>query len=165
VTLPVMPVLDDVVAADRRHPAAGGIGQASARDDGPLSVPDLSGARVLVVDDEPDARNLMRRLLEDCGAQVITAASVTEALGLVSSARPDVVVSDIGMPGEDGYELIRRLRALAPEAGGATPAVALTAYARSEDRTKAILLGFQHHVAKPVEPLELIAMVASLVRD
>jgi CheY-like chemotaxis protein len=79
----------------------------------------------------------------------------------VESKRPDVIVSDIGMPGEDGYSMIRRVRALPGDRGGITPAIALTAYARSEDRITAILAGFQHHISKPVEPAELIAVVAS----
>ncbi len=121
-------------------------------------------ARVLVVDDEPDARALVKRLLENCEAVVTTAASASEALEALRRAKPDVVISDIGMPGEDGYALIRMVRALPPDEGGDVPAVALTAYARSEDRTRALLSGFQSHVAKPVEPTELVATVASLAR-
>ncbi len=123
---------------------------------------DVAGVTVLVVDDEPDARAMLRRLLEDCKARVVTAGSAAEALQLVAAERPRVLVSDIGMPGEDGYSLIKRVRALAPDAGGRVPAIALTAYARAEDRVKAIVAGFDMHVAKPVEPAELIAMVASL---
>jgi CheY-like chemotaxis protein len=117
---------------------------------------------VLVVDDEPDARALLKRLLEDCDAIVTVAASADEAVERVQIDRPDVIASDIGMPTEDGYSLIRRVRALPSEQGGDTPAVALTAYARAEDRVKAVMAGFQHHISKPVEPAELIAMVASL---
>jgi CheY-like chemotaxis protein len=105
---------------------------------------------------------LVKRLLEDCDAAVTTASSVQEALECLRADRPDVLISDIGMPGEDGYALIRRVRALAAERGGNLPAIALTAYARSEDRTRSILAGYQMHVAKPVEPSELIATVASL---
>jgi CheY-like chemotaxis protein len=115
-----------------------------------------------VVDDEPDARDLLRRLLEKCEADVSTAASVNEATGLIEELRPDVLVSDIGMPGRDGYELIRFVRSLSSESGGKTPAIALTAFARSEDRTRAMLAGFDVHVAKPVEPIELCAVVARL---
>jgi CheY-like chemotaxis protein len=122
----------------------------------------IAGVKVLVVDDEADARALVRRLLEDCKAQVVTAGSAAEALELVRTEKPDVLVCDIGMPGEDGYSLIRRVRALGPEHGGLVPSAALTAYARSEDRVKAILAGFQMHLAKPVEPAELIATVAGL---
>jgi PAS domain S-box-containing protein len=123
---------------------------------------DITGIKVLVVDDEPDSKALLKRLLEDCSAIVTVAASAEEAITRLQADRPDVLVSDIGMPGEDGYGLIRRVRSLAPDMGGGTPALALTAYAREEDRTKAIAAGFQYHVAKPVEPAELIAMVANL---
>jgi hypothetical protein len=137
-----------------RHPAAA--------DDRACKA--IRGVRVLVVDDEPDARAMVRRLLEDCRARVITASSAGEALERLKSERPDVIISDIGMPDEDGYSLIRKVRSLPAEQGGHVPAVALTAYARSEDRVRAITAGFQHHVAKPVEPAELIAIVASLSR-
>ena len=126
---------------------------------------DLKGIRVMVLDDEADARALTARLLESCEAIVRTVGSAEEAFTLLQSERPDVFVSDIAMPGEDGYSLIRRIRALPGEAGGNTPAIAMTAYARAEDRVKAVMAGFQHHVAKPVEPAELIAMVASLARS
>jgi PAS domain S-box-containing protein len=123
---------------------------------------DLAGIKALVVDDEPDARSLLTRLLEDCNAVVIVASCAQEGIGRVQADRPEVIVSDIGMPGEDGYGFIRRVRALPEELGGRTPALALTAYARPEDRVRALLAGFQHHLAKPIEPAELIAMVASL---
>jgi hypothetical protein len=117
---------------------------------------------VLVVDDEPDARRLVRRLLEDCKATVRTASTAAEALAALRAQPPDVLVSDIGMPGEDGYTLIRSVRALDGAQGRDTPAVALTAYARSEDRIRAIQHGFQMHIAKPVEPTELVTIVAAL---
>ena len=123
---------------------------------------DLHGTRIVVVDDEPDARDLVKRLLSDCGAEVHVAANAAEALGLVETVKPDVLVSDIGMPEIDGYELLRRVRALGPARGGNVPAIALTAFARSEDRTRALLAGFKVHVSKPVEPPELIATVASV---
>jgi signal transduction histidine kinase/CheY-like chemotaxis protein len=122
----------------------------------------LSNVHVLVVDDEVDARNLVKRLLETAGATVSMAASASEALDHISTGRPDVLICDIGMPGEDGYSLIRRLRVLEQRQENALPAVALTAYARSEDRTKAIRSGFQNHLAKPVEPAELLAVVSGL---
>jgi PAS domain S-box-containing protein len=124
---------------------------------------DLAGITVLVVDDQPDARELVARVLADCNARVLTAGNAEEALALVQSERPDVLVSDIGMPEVDGYELLRRVRALGAARGGKVPAVALTAFARSEDRTRALRAGFVVHVAKPVEPSELIATVASVV--
>jgi CheY-like chemotaxis protein len=117
---------------------------------------------VLVVDDESDARDLIRRVLTDCDAKVITASTAAEALLLIERERPDVLVSDIGMPDVDGYELLRRVRALGARRGGRIPAIALTAFARSEDRTRALRAGFLVHVAKPVEPSELVATVASV---
>jgi CheY-like chemotaxis protein len=117
---------------------------------------------VLAVDDEPDARSLLKRILEGCGARVFVAASSQEGLEILRRERPDMVLSDIGMPGEDGYEFIRQVRALKPEEGGRTPAAALTAFARAEDRTRALRAGYHTHVAKPVEPAELTAVVASL---
>jgi len=123
----------------------------------------IAGKHVLVVDDDADARDLVRRLLEECRASVVTAASSAEALALVRSRRFDALVSDIGMPGEDGHSLMRRVRALPPHENRDIPAVALTAYARPEDRLQAIRAGFQLHTSKPVEPAELIALVASLV--
>ncbi len=125
-------------------------------------LPKLGGLRVLVVDDEPDARQLLTTMLLQHEAQVIAVSSAPEALVVLQKFQPDVLVSDIGMPQEDGYSLIRKIRALPGEKGGRTPAVALTAYARAEDRTKALNAGFQLHVAKPVNPTELAAVVANL---
>ena len=121
----------------------------------------LSGIRVLVVDDEEDARHLIRRILAECGAEVAVASSADEAMELVEGFRPDILLSDVGMPDRDGYDLIRQVRGRV--AAKALPAVALTAFARSEDRRRALLAGFQTHVAKPVDPAELVAVVASLV--
>jgi len=134
---------------------------------GEIETPDssavnLSGIKVLVVDDEIDARDLIRRVLLDCHAEVFTAGSAIDALLLVENERPNVLVSDIGMPDIDGYELLKRVRALGQSRGGKTPAIALTAFARSEDRTRALRAGFLVHVSKPVEPSELIATVASV---
>ena len=123
----------------------------------------LAGVKVLVIDDEPDARDLASHVLGGRGASVTMASSAAEALGALATSGPfDVVVSDIGLPGEDGYELIRQVRALDAAAGGKVPAIALTAYARAEDRTRAILAGYQVHLTKPIEPSELLANVASL---
>jgi CheY-like chemotaxis protein/two-component sensor histidine kinase len=123
---------------------------------------DLSGVTVLVVDDQVDSRDLMKRVLEECRARVFSAASAEEALALVETERPDVMVSDIGMPDVDGFELLRRVRALGAERGGRTPAIAVTAFARSEDRTRTLRAGFLVHVSKPFEPSELVATVASV---
>jgi signal transduction histidine kinase/ActR/RegA family two-component response regulator len=123
---------------------------------------DLTGLKVLVVEDEPDARDLARRVLIECHANVVTASTASEAITAVETEKPDVIVSDIGMPDVDGYELLRRIRALGPERGGRAPAIALTAFARTEDRMRALRAGFLVHVAKPVEPSELVATVASV---
>ncbi|MBD2384970.1 PAS domain S-box protein [Cylindrospermum sp. FACHB-282] len=123
----------------------------------------LLGVRVLVVDDEADSREFMTTVLEECQAEVQVVASVAEALQVIAHWKPDVLVSDIGMPEEDGYSLIRKLRSLPPEQGGKIPAAALTAYARPEDRMRAIQAGYQLHLPKPIEPAELTTVVASLV--
>jgi len=123
---------------------------------------DLRGVKVLVVDDEPDARDLVQRLLTGSGAVVRTAASSMEAWSAVETDVPAVIVSDIGMPEVDGYELVRRIRSLPAGRGGDTPALALSAFARSDDRTRAMRAGFNFHLSKPVDPPELIAAVASL---
>jgi CheY-like chemotaxis protein len=120
--------------------------------------------KVLVVDDEPDARELLAAGLGQCGAEVVTASSAREALEAMMNEKFDALISDIGMPGEDGYELIRRVRELPAEAGGRTPAVALTAYARTEDRLRAMRAGCEMHVSKPLELTELVVVIANLAR-
>jgi PAS domain S-box-containing protein len=127
------------------------------------SPPRLDGVRVLLVDDEPDTRALLKEVLERCGAEVRDAGSAAEAFALVQQWRPSVLVSDIGMPGEDGYSLIRKVRDWEKHHGGWTPAMALTAYARAEDRKRALLAGYQVHAAKPIETAEFATVVASLV--
>jgi diguanylate cyclase len=114
---------------------------------------------VLVVDDEPDGRDLVRFVLEDNGAEVVTAEGGKEALALLDELRPDVIVSDIGMPEMDGYEFIKKVPL---KTGRRIPAIALTAFARSEDRTRALQAGFLMHVTKPVEADEFVASVASV---
>jgi signal transduction histidine kinase len=127
------------------------------------SLPDLlKDVRVLVVEDEADTRDLLVTALEQCGAAVAAFASVAEGLAELDRAVPDVLVSDIGVPFEDGYSLIRKVRERKPADGGAVPAAALTAYARPEDRLRALEAGFQTHLAKPVDPSELVATVARL---
>ena len=147
--------MDQSTAAGPAQPARAGLG------DCPDS-PSLKGLRVLSIDDEPDARHLVKRILEQCEAVVTTAASVADAVAILSAKRFDVIVSDIGMPEQDGFDLIRQVRAMPADAGGKTPAVALTALARVEDRRRAMLAGFQIHVPKPVDPSELLAVVASV---
>ena len=126
--------------------------------------PDLSGIRILVVDDEADMREFLAVMLEDYGAQVKVVSSAGEALEALTQVKPDILLSDIGMPEVDGYMLIRQIRAMPPEQGGKVPAIALTAYAGEADQTQAIAAGFIKHVAKPIEPAELARLVASLAR-
>ncbi len=121
----------------------------------------LSGLKILVVDDDADGRELARRVLSESEAEVLVAGNAADALVLVEAQRPDVLVSDIGMPEVDGFELLKRIRALGTERGGDLPAIALTAFARSQDRTQALRAGFVAHLTKPVEPPELLATVAS----
>jgi signal transduction histidine kinase/ActR/RegA family two-component response regulator len=145
-----LPVRSAALAVDRRqsHPA--------------WSAPPLDGLHVLVLEDEADTRELVTLTLTQGGAQVTAVPSAAEALAALDRSLPDVLVSDIGVPGEDGYSLLRKLRAREPARGGLVPAVALTAYARTEDRLQAFTAGFQMHLAKPVDPAELVAVVASL---
>jgi CheY-like chemotaxis protein len=117
---------------------------------------------VLVVEDDDDARGLVEKVLETRGGQVKTVSSAKEALDLLARERFDVLLSDIEMPGTDGYQLLRDLRLRPSSEGGSVPAVALTAYARTEDRLRALRAGFQLHLAKPVHPSELVTVVASL---
>ncbi|TKC86725.1 response regulator [Trinickia terrae] len=154
IRLPAASIEPVRVAGERAHPLE--------------TPPALAGLHVLIVEDEPDARELVERLLQERGATTTAHGNAADALAAYEAAPPDVVVSDIGMPGEDGYEFIRKLRALElalSERGGPSrtaPAAALTAFARSEDRRRALLAGFQTHIAKPVDPLELVVVVASL---
>ena len=129
----------------------------------PAGTPMLDGITVLVVDDEEDAREAMAVLLGQAGARVISVAGAAEALDTLDRERPDVLLSDIAMPGEDGYALIRRVRSRPGETGGRIPAAALTAYATLEDRAKAIRAGYDEHIPKPVDPTRLIGAVALLV--
>jgi PAS domain S-box-containing protein len=128
----------------------------------PLELPMLAGVRLLVVDDEADARALVAKILEERGAEVVCADSGPQALATLAERRFDILVSDIGMPDMDGYQLIRRVHAMSQ--GAKLPAIALTAFARAEDRQRALLAGYQMHLSKPLQPEELIAGVASLMR-
>ena len=153
VNLPLAPIRN---SEDREHPATP---KASTLDLSQLSLKDV---KVLVVDDEPDARALISRVLTQCSADVVSAATATDGLHELRRFRPDVVVSDIGMPEMDGYQFMREVRKLSPSQGGKTPAIALTAFARSQDRTKAMIAGYTVHISKPIEPQELAATVGSL---
>lgn len=159
VTLPVMAVSRSIEQMiDRSEKAAAQ--EAYLAFDHP---PDLRGVRVLAVDDEPDARMLLETLFKQCGAEIKTCASAAETIAILDDYNPDVLVSDIGMPGEDGYSLIRKIRELEAATGKRLPAVALTAFARTEDRYQALAAGFNMHVPKPVEPAELALVISTLV--
>jgi PAS domain S-box-containing protein len=147
VRLPLMPLTTDVAA---EHPEKH------------RPTPKLAGVTVLVVDDHADTRDVVAMSLEQAGAAVITAASAAEALAVLRERRPEVLLCDLEMPGESGYELMQKVRALPPDGGGLTPAVALTAYARDEDRVRTLLAGFQRHLAKPARPDDLATAVAAL---
>jgi PAS domain S-box-containing protein len=154
VTLPIIVVHPERPEAEKVRPKEAVTTEEICLEDA------LAGLKVLVVDDEPDARRLLHRVLVGGHAEVALAASTAEALELVERSRPDVIVSDIGMPEQDGYDLIRQVRA--NYSAKQLPAAALTAFARTEDRKRALLAGFQTHIAKPVDPAELTAAVASL---
>jgi PAS domain S-box-containing protein len=152
-----------VAGESKTTPHVTRIGPPPNKDMTPKRTSTLTGLKVLLVDDDADGRKMITTFLEKNGAQVRAAAAANEALQTFTEWRPDVLVSDIGMPGEDGYSLIRKIRALPPELGGNVPAAALTGYAGRADYLKAISAGYQSHIKKPVELEELIAVVASLV--
>ncbi|QSQ23179.1 response regulator [Pyxidicoccus parkwayensis] len=153
-----LPMLSGRAGADPARAAP-----ANAREETSFTVrPELQGLRALVVDDAQDTREFVAAALESCGAHVVTAAHAAEGMDRLVAVRPDVIISDLGMPGEDGYSFIRRLRMLPPEAGGHTPAIALTAFTHMDDRARALLAGFQVHLPKPVEPAELARVLATL---
>jgi PAS domain S-box-containing protein len=156
VALPLMIVHSDA-DGPRVHPTA------SAEKNNECEEIDLKSVKLLVIDDEPDARSLVKRLLEECSATVVLAGSAADALREFDAAKFDLLISDIGMPGQDGYDLIREIRRREAGRERKTPAIALTAFARGEDRRRAMLAGYQSHIAKPVEPAELIAAVATLL--
>ncbi|HET7617899.1 MAG TPA: response regulator, partial [Vicinamibacterales bacterium] len=155
--LPLMIVHTGARAAPREHP----------RTEQRIALTELgglAGIRVLAIDDEEDALTLLRVVLEAAGAEVVTFSSPVSALERLPEVKPDVLVIDIGLPQMDGFEVITRIRASADPAVRHVPAAALTAFARSEDRTKALRSGFEMHLAKPVDPSELVASVATLAR-
>ena len=158
VILPITAIYQVDTTVGRVHPAAKDLLPTAACTDR------LDNLKILVVDDERDTRELLKEGLEYCGARVMLAASAAEALESLQKDLPDVLISDIGMPIEDGYELIRQVRKLGKENGGRVPAIALTAYTRVEDRMHALRAGYHMHVPKPVELAELVAVAASVVR-
>jgi CheY-like chemotaxis protein len=137
--------------------------QLTTSDDSTINdVAQLRGLRALIVDDEPDAREMLRVMLGQFGIQVKTSASVQEALELLEKWKPDVLISDVGMPNEDGYALILQVRALSHERGGSIPAIALTGYSRLEDRSQLLAAGYHMHLSKPVELARLVSAIMSL---
>ena len=159
VMLPITPVYQVDPSGARVHPAAREL--LPAADD---CTDRLDGLRILVVDDEADTRELLKEGLQYCGAKVSVAANAAEALDALVATSPDVLISDIGMPEVDGYDLIRKVRNLPRERGGKIPAIALTAYTRTEDRLQSLRAGYDMHVPKPVELAELVAVAATVVR-
>jgi signal transduction histidine kinase/CheY-like chemotaxis protein len=156
ISLPFVGVTSDQKEAETVNPAPSN--EITTLD----GVPSLAGLKVLVVDDEADTRELIREVLKECGAEVILSSSAAEALNAVEQHKPDILISDLGMPDEDGYSLITKIRALPAERGAHIPAAALTAYARAEDRMRVLRSGFQFHLPKPVDSAELVTVVASL---
>lgn len=145
------------------------IGEPASRSEGPREAPDdspltasFAGIRVLVVEDDEDTRELVCEVLRKAGCAVTAAANVSDAMAEFTAAPPDILLSDIGLPGEDGHDLIRKVRALPAERGGRVPAAAITAYTRAEDRWKALGAGYMLHVPKPVDPNELVMVVSAL---
>ena len=159
ITLP----LDESRAPAPEPPSVRSAAKGDPGEEKPCAAPgiDLEGVTVLAVEDQEDARNLVRMVLEDCNAKVISAGSAEEALLLLRSNKPDVILCDIGMSGKDGYEFIEEVR----ENGDSTPALALTAFARTEDRMRALRAGYHEHIAKPIEPAELVSTIAVLARS
>ena len=158
VTLPITPIYQIDSSGGRVHPAARDL---LPPDDG---TDRLDGLEILVVDDEPDTRELLKQGLEYCGATVRVAGSANEAVDALVVSVPDILISDVGMPGIDGYDLIRQIRDLPRERGGSVAAIALTAYTRTEDRLQALRAGYDMHVPKPVELAELVAVAVSVAR-
>jgi CheY-like chemotaxis protein/nitrogen-specific signal transduction histidine kinase len=156
VKLPLLPLRQEHLSeVPQGHPAV----QSDVLPDCPA---ELSGLHILLVDDEADSRELLSLVLSSCGADIITASTAPEAFGLIQRQQFDVIISDIGMPDEDGFAFIGKVRKLSAEQGGNVPAIALTAYASIEDRIQSLRSGFQMHISKPVEPSELVVVVANL---
>lgn len=155
-------VMLPIVALDLRKPKAA---EASPAGEEAFPSQSLRGVHVMVIDDEASVRDLVALTLAKCGASVTVASSVKDALGLMPHLKPDVVVSDIAMPEVDGYDFIQRLRALAEPRGDRIPVIALTAYASLQDRNRALELGFDRHLTKPIDPLELVRAIAKSRAD
>jgi CheY-like chemotaxis protein/anti-sigma regulatory factor (Ser/Thr protein kinase) len=159
VMLPITPIYQVDESGGRVHPGARDL--LPPVDD---CADRLDGLHILVVDDEADTRDLLKQGLEYCGANVEVVGTANEALESLASNAPDILISDIGMPVVDGYDLIKQVRGLPPNRGGRIPAIALTAYTRTEDRLQSLRAGYDMHVPKPVELAELVAVAATVVR-
>jgi len=157
VTLPVREMPAPQIQTRRATPPPG-------RSEPTVGAGTLHGVKVLLVDDEADSRDFLTQVLGSAGGEVISAASCAEAIDIFARSPPDVLLSDIGLPGEDGYSLIHAIRALPHDKGGRVPAAALTAYTRPEDASRALEAGFDLHVPKPIEPFEVIGVVADLAQ-
>jgi CheY-like chemotaxis protein len=151
-----------IVLSASAHAETAGVEPGDAQSHEAQPSDSLKGVRVLVVEDEPDTREFLDRFLRTYGADVVAVATATEALAMLPRCEADILLSDIGLPDMDGYDLMQQVRRLEAKNCGAIPAIALTAYARTEDRTRAFRAGYQAHLAKPVEPAELVATIASL---
>lgn len=152
-----LPLLQDNRSSRASREATGEISS-------PVVSTPLNGLRVLIVDDQADTRNFLNFMFEEYGAVATAVASVNEALAVLEQAKPDILISDIGMSEQNGYTLIRKLRSLEPEKGGRIPAIALTAYTQEEDRLEALSAGFQEYLSKPIDPTKLIAVVVNILR-
>jgi len=150
------------VSLPRQVPIAGDVYEAERPAPAPVN-PQLAGRQILLVEDDPDTRLLITTILEQNGLEVTAVSNAAEALDALNLVKPDLLISDIGMPGEDGYSLIRKIRLRSSDEGGQVPAIALTAYAKDEDRSRAISAGFQHHIAKPLEPDYLLGIIATAI--
>jgi CheY-like chemotaxis protein len=159
VKLPVIDSTSEEVFTEISKPSEHPVGGKDAAFEGATA---LEGLHILVVDDEDDGRAFVAAVLKKCGARVTEADSAAAGLKAMSELRPDILLSDLGMPGEDGYSLIEKIRALPGDQGGTVPAAAVTAYASVEDRLRVLRAGFQQHLSKPVEPAELVAVIANL---
>jgi signal transduction histidine kinase/ActR/RegA family two-component response regulator len=157
-----LPVLDEQAAGASTHAPSAAASALAAPATPSVPPPRLDGVKVLLIDDEPDVREIVAEVLRGAGAEVVVAGNTVDALDLLTHERPQVILGDIGMPGLDGYEMLRRIRSLPAAEGGLTPAAAFTAYARIDDRRRALDAGYQLHLVKPVQPDVLVRAVAEL---
>jgi CheY-like chemotaxis protein len=163
--LPIVAVRStgDLLLQSKETLSGGGIEPVFSSTSKPGGELKLRGVRVLIVDDDQDARELLEVILLQFGAEIRLATSAPQALKVLEDWRPDAIVSDVGMPNEDGYSLIQKIRALEPERGGLTPAIALTGFGRPEDRLQLLAAGYQAYLSKPAELMELVDLISDLI--